>query len=658
VNPSMGENSSRPGGPSEVFAKSHGKRLFSVSWGFQGLAGGVVFSLLAFFLAPHLTAKPKDSPSQVSPSFGHDIHTSVVRGESCELVLRGIVMPRDTAEFKIAKEPQHGSLEGPQRIDRESVRYIYRNNGNNGINADRVVFRLKTGPGNAWGRVTAQITIFDRPSWLDVDKEIFDFGARPIGRQSSLPLKIRNGGGGVLKGKAKIGEPWSLTESEDFRLAEGEQRQFEVVFSPTGPGEFTGLIEFQAGSKPYRSVELRGEGIYRFQVPERIKIQRKPSADFLEITNRTSEVLDLQITAPNPLLGASSIQIPAGGSERLKLELRSGTYSEKIVDLEIADGTAIRRVRVDLPASPALLEWENAPQFDVGRIPVRHVPELQVALKNAGPTNATLSLAPGKGGVRLAPSQAQEFELREGETALVNLIWNLPEELGEARAKLIAWNGGLATELELIAVVVPLESAPAGDASPEKTFPAPDPEPTKSTPKILSGAEKNELKLRMPADPRYRLQVEQGTATAIVTWNYHGPKPVKFQLERKVVERVGLDPGKVFEKRLEVPEQLPLSQVIEKWQPIGEKEASIECIDGTVWQGRVTGLQAGFHDVRIAASTPDGKRVDYAAFVVEVGKLPKPAWINWALWSALISALFLLRRTMARWFGLASDSEP
>ena len=573
-------------------------------------------------------------------------------------------MPRDTAEFKIAKEPQHGTLEGPQRIDQESVRYIYRNNGEKGIDADRVDFKLKTGPANAWGRVTARISITDHPSRLDAESEILDFGDCPIGRQSSLPLVIRNGGGGILQGKAQIGEPWSLTGNENFQLEAGAARKLQVCFSPVGPGEFRGLLEFQGGSKPYRRVELRGKGVYRFELPEEIKLQGKSSADFLQITNLASEALALQIVAPNPLICASSLLIPVGGSEKLKLEIKSGSYSEKTVDLEIADGMAIRRVRVDLPPSPAVLEWENAPLLDVGRIPIRHVPELQVAVKNAWPTNATVRLEPREGGIRLAPSQASEFELREGETALVKIVWNLPEELGEARARLSAWNGGLSSDLELSAVVVPPEAAPEAQDKPQKTSPvsesAPSKEsdPSKTTPKILSEAEAKELKLRLPTDILYRLEVENGTATAVVTWNYRGPKPVNFQLERKVLERVTLDPEKVFEKRLELPEQLPPSPVIEKWQPIEAKEAAIECIDGTAWQGRVPGLQAGYHDVRITARVSDGKRIDGADFVVEVGKLPRPAWMDWALWSVLICALFLLRRTIAKWFGLAPPSEP
>ncbi len=623
--------------------------FFSGSRRFQRHTSLLFCFLWAFFLASSQASKSKDSLVSAPPSVGHDINICVVRGGSCELDLRGVVMPRDTVEFKIAKEPQHGTLEGPQRIDRESVRYIYRNNGKKGIDADRVDFKLKTGPANAWGRVTARIFIEDRPSRLDVESEVLDFGDCPIGRQGSLPLVIRNGGGGVLEGKAQIGEPWSLTGNENFQLGAGAARKLQVCFSPVGPGEFRGLLEFQAGSKPYRRVELRGKGVYRFELSEEIKLQGKSSADFLQITNLASEDLALQIVAPTPLICESSLLIPAGGSERLKLELKSGAYSEKTVDLEIADGVAIRRVRVDLPPSPAVLEWENAPLLDVGRIPIRHVPELQVALKNAWPTNATVRLETREGGIRLAPSQAPEFELREGETALVKIVWNLPEALGEARARLTAWNAGLAADLDLIACVVPPEAAPVGDDKPAKPSSVSESKPSKTMPKILSEAEAKELKLRLPTDILYRLEVENGTATAVVTWNYRGPKPVIFQLERKVVERVTLDPGKVFEKRLEVPEQLPPTPVIEKWQPIEAKEAAIECIDGSAWKGRVTGLQAGYHDVRITTRVSDGKRIDGAAFVVEVGKLPRPAWINWVSGGlGLVCVFYLLRRKLTR----------
>ena len=624
--------------------------FFSGSRRFQRHTSLLFCFLWAFFLASSEAAKSKDSLASAPPSVGYDLNICVVRGGACELDLRGVVMPRDTAEFKIAKEPQHGTLEGPDRIDRESVRYLYRNNGEKGIDADRVDFKIKTGPANAWGRVTARIIIEDRPSRLDVENEILNFGDCPIGRQGSLPLVIRNGGGGVLEGNAQIGEPWSLTGNENFQLEAGAARKLQVCFSPVGPGEFRGLLEFQGGSKPYRRVELRGKGVYRFQLPERIELQGKPNADFLQITNLTSEDLALQIVAPNPLICGSSLLIPAGGSEKLKLEIKRGSYSEKTVDLEIADGVAIRRVRVDLPPSPAVLEWEKAPLLDVGRFPIRNVPELQVALKNAWPTNATVRLESREGGIRLAPSQAPEFELREGETALVKIVWNLPEALGEARAKIAAVQGEFATELDLLALVEPASLDPAPVVNGKKTAPVPSPQPRESAKKKLSDAEKKELLLRTPAELKYRLVPENGAATAIITWNYRGPKPAKFHFERKVVERKSVDQGKVFEKRLELPEQLPAAPVVVKWLPVPDSEAKIECVDGTLWQARVPGLQSGYNEVRIVLrGPPDGKRIDDFSYTIAVGKLPEPAWLNWAMAAlGLFCLLYLLGKKILK----------
>jgi hypothetical protein len=619
-------------------------------------AGLLVFLLFSFFFATSLHSKPKSTPEVVAPSIGHDIATIVVRGGTCELDLRGIVMPGDKVEFKIKNGPSHGTLEGPQRIDRETVSYIYRHNGKKGAQADRMDFKLKTGPNNAWGSVSARISIVEPSSSLAIEGDFLDFGAVPIGERASLPLKIRNAGGGILRGKVEVVAPWSVTESPEFELGGGESRQFIVDFSPVDDGEVKGRIEFQSGSGPYRSVTLSGEGVYRFQVPEQISLVKKTGAEFLEISNLESSDLNLDLSAPPPLLSESKITIPARGTVKLKLCVQDEIYTQTSVNLTIADGSAIRSVRVDLPPSPVRLEWQDAPVFNAGRFPLRNVPELQIGLANAGATKAIVRLVPGEAGLRLAPSQAESFEIGEGEKAIVNVLWNLPEKTGEARAKLSALQGEFAAELELIAEVAPPDEKPAPAVNTKKSDPDPSSSPGKKRANVLSEAEKKELQLRMPAGISYHLVPEAGAATAIVRWNYQGPKPAKFQLERKIVTRQGIDSSKVFEKRLEVPEQLPSSPVVVRWAPVDDSIASIECLDGMVWQGRVPGLESGYNHLRIVSTSPDGKRIDYADFVVEAGTPPRSPWMNWAMAGMMLIALYLLRWRIARWLGLASDS--
>jgi len=633
-------------------------RYFSHSRRFAKFAGLFVFFLTALFLLSSVHAKPKATTEVAASSFGHDISTSVVRGGSCELDLRGIAMPGDKVEFKIKNGPSHGTLEGPQRIDRETVSYIYRHNGKKGAQADRVDFKLKTGPANAWGSVSARISIVEPSSSLAIEGDLLDFGAVPIGERGSLPLKIRNAGGGILRGKVQVGAPWSVTESPEFELEGGESRQFIVDFAPLDDGVVKGRIEFQSGSKPYRSVNLSGKGVYRFQVADQISLDKKTDAQFIEITNLDSSDLTLDVSAPPPLICESKITIPAGGMGKLKLSVQDEIYTQSSVNLAIADGPAIRSVRVDLPPSPVRLEWQDAPVFNAGRFPLRNVPELQIGLTNAGASKAIVRLVPGEGGLRLAPSQAESFEIGEGEKAIVKVLWNLPEKTSEARAKLSALQGEFAAELELIAEVGPPDEKPAPAVNTKKLDPSPTPSPGKKRANVLSDAEKKELQLRMPADVRYRLVPEDGTATAIVSWNFRGPKPAKFQLERKVVTRQGIDPGKVFEKRLEVPEQLPSSPVVVKWAPVDDSLASIECLDGTAWQGRVPGLQTGYNHLRIASTSPDGKRIDYSDFVVEVGTPPRPPWMNWVMAGVVLIALYQLRWRIAKLLGLASDSKP
>jgi hypothetical protein len=157
----------------------------------------------------------------------------------------------------------------------------------------------------------------------------------------------------------------------------------------------------------------------------------------------------------------------------------------------------------------------------------------------------------------------------------------------------------------------------------------------------------------MPQDVSYRLESGSGFATAVVNWKYTGSQPALFVLERQVTERGATGFEKVFEKRLEVPEQLPAIPLIQKWVPVDSSIAGIALGEDGRWQGRVPGLTAGFHQLRIAAkSPPEGKRTDYVDFTVHVGRLPWPGWVRFALAVlGVLSLVYLLRRKIAGWFG-------
>jgi hypothetical protein len=613
-----------------------------------------IFLLLVFLLSSSTPAAPKeDSAPPPSPSVGNVIGSpSVVRGGVCEVVVRGIVMPMDSAEFKIHKGPKHGSLEGPRVLGRDSAVFIYRHDGKKGADSDRIDFKLKTGPNNTWGRFRAEIAIEEPPSRIELVDDRLDFGSVPIGQTRSAFLQVRNGGGGILRTEIEAAPPWSIEGPVEFDLAEGESRDIRVVFSPGASGEFQGRLEVVAGADR-RPVVLKGEGIFRFGAPERVAFGVDAIGQELKIplTNLTSDELPLVIDIPKPLLGDASLVLPPSGTASVRLRVEKRHYTEKFVDLKIADGSAARALRVTLPPPPALLEWAAAGgTVDLGEVAPRHIPRPEFELRNRGATPAIVGIHEGGGGLELERGQASRFHLEPGETAVVKTVWRLPENPGELSASLVASHGGLEHPLTVRAV---LAAPPVTEE--EKEPPPASMEPTPPPLQVLGGQERQELARRLPQKIGYRLTPAGRVADAVVTWKYGGPEPVLFSIEKKTVEQTRADLGEAFERRLKVPGELPRSETAIKWSPSGN---SVQRLEGGVWQGVVTGLAPGFHELRIATRTPpDGPRIDHSSFAVRVPPLPpNPLW-KWLAGSlGIFCLLYLLRKKFRRWFGLPPEN--
>ena len=417
--------------------------------------GLLSFCLLFVFSAATVLAKPKDVPAPTSPSVGRDLEIQLVRGGTVELVLEGIAMPQDVVQFEVLKPPRSGTLGPPRRLNKDKVAFLYTHNGQRGEEEDRVDFRLKTGPSNSWGRVKAKILINEPESRLVLEPESLEFGEVPIGAIKSLSLRLRNAGGGMITGTAEISPSWAWDGDPDFSLAEGAFRDFSVTFAPTSPETQSGRIVFHTGQQPEPFVLLHGEGIYRFLAPPQVSIVREGenASGGLRLESRSKEPLKLRLEAASPVLVPSEVRLQPGATVEIPLGLEKKNYIESRVALSVSDGAAVREVRVNLPPPPALLEWEKSPILDIGRIPLRNVPEIEIGLRNAGAGVAFVTLADGEGGLVLAPSQPQSFELAPGATTLVRTVWKLAETPGEAEARITALEGGLAHPLKLLAQV-------------------------------------------------------------------------------------------------------------------------------------------------------------------------------------------------------------
>lgn len=588
--------------------------------------------LLAFFLIATVgdcAAAPKNKTLESSPpSVGYDVKAEVFRGEACKLIPRAIVMPRNTVKFVVVKQPRNGSLEGPWPVDRERVAYLYRNDGRKGVDSDRVEFKFKTADENAWGRLTAQIAIKDPPGRLVVEDGPLDFEMVPVGQKRSLPVKIRNEGGGVVRGVIQVRAPWSLVEPPEFELGEGMQRRFEVVFSPTEPGDVAGKIVFQSGSGASPEIKTLGRGGYRFEVLERVAYDKTHGFDFLQILNTCSEDVTLSVAAPPPLLCQSEITVPAGGSGKLNLALREGVYTGKKVELEIGDGAATRKVQVDLPPSPVVLEWDGGPEMDVGPIPFRNNWPMRIGLRNAGATGALVSLDVGEG-VELAPSQESQFLLEAEKKVFVDVVWKLPEEPGEVRSRIEAVNSGLKSVLLLKAAVEPPESL---ENPPGLPAPAPiaETKPTETKPEVADGDLKFEQisdskKKRLKEEPS---KVECDTRRGwlwddlILSWNYSGPAPVEFVVEIYGLPHAGGFFKNPLEKRLEIPGESPVKPSGGRWIPLASEIKQ----SGARWEAVIPAMPPpGYHKFRLGSRPRGESQFQFCEFPLVIPD-PPPLW--------------------------------
>ena len=613
------------------------------------------------FTLPLISAATEEDSAPPSPSVGKMLREpQVVRGGACELVLRGIAMPRSLVEFEVAKGPRYGTLGPPRRIDVATVAYPYQHSGSKAATVDRVEFKLQTGPMNSWGRLTATISVLEPKPQLGMEPGALDFGSVSIGESRPLKLRVRNVGGGVLDGEILTEAPWSIEGSKKISLAGGEEAAFSIVFSPDGPEERMGRLEVRLPGMASTGVPLSGAGVYRFQAPEMIAFEKTAGSPALDvpITNLTKKPLRLEISAPSPILSESSLELLPAGRSVLRLGLDKRHFTEKSVAVSIADGPATRMVRVALPDPPALLEWSPpGGLIDLGEIPQRNIPRFDIELRNCGATSARVTLRNGEGGLEPDGTQARVFDLGSGESAMIQVVWRLTGEPGVYESSLVASHGGVDHSVRAkVRVAAPLanEGKMAAEA-PAEPFLEPTPKPLT----ILGEAEKKDLAARLPNDIAVRLESSGRTARAVVSWNYKGPEPVEFRLEKKVVETLKAALDGPFQRRLQVSGELPKPKTVVKWISVTTPENPVRRLENGLWESMVSGLAPGYHDLRIATRTPqDGNRIDRSTFAVRVDPLtPNPLWKWISGCIGIFCAAYLLRKKILRFLGWEPGAE-
>jgi hypothetical protein len=467
-----------------------------------------------------------------------------------------------------------------------------------------------------------------------------DFGEVFIGETRSLPLRIKNSGGGILELSIETGPPWSVNTPSPLRLAEGESSEIQVGFSPASSDLQKSRLVFKAPDGGENAIALQGTGRPRFEAPSEAAFDPQSADKFLAlpVVNRTAKPLPITISAPPLLVVPASATIPPGGAIRLPVTLAPGHYTEKFAILSLGDSTATFGVKISLPPPPPLLEWQVDGATDLGAVAPGRSTRLTARLANRGIVPAKVALSPAGEGLSLQEGALELRLLQPGETFDCTGYWIFPESPGQATASITANAEGLpALRVSWSAQVVP-EAAQATTRPQESKTPS-------DNERAASGLPEGIVPRRKPvfSDPSWTLRPTWPSASAVIFWRYHGPQPVEFTIERPVFRRAGLGDG--FERRVTLPDELPEDRSGVNWEPVPASESHISLQADGRWSGTVSGLREGYNAIRVTARTPQSTVGEGFEIAIPVGKIPLPGY--WKLLAAAIVILcstYLLRR--------------
>jgi hypothetical protein len=129
---------------------------------------------------------------------------------------------------------------------------------------------------------------------IAVSPDVLDFGLVGVKRTKTLVLTVRNVGGGTLKGKATVADPFSFVDGKAYSLRSGQSQQLIVQYRPTAEGTNRESVVFSGGSTA--TVLVTGSARIPPRPPEHVRTvlpSEVEAADFIAkyYTDQTSYVL-------------------------------------------------------------------------------------------------------------------------------------------------------------------------------------------------------------------------------------------------------------------------------------------------------------------------------------------------------------------------------
>lgn len=378
-------------------------------------------ALALLLAAPSLPAAPKEPPPPPPPPMAQTQTLSIFRGRTVEITLHALGRTPGQLKFFIRSQPKHGKLSDLRVTGRKTAVVTYTHDSAAGSAADSFTFAVQAQdtPVSAPGEI--RLVISEEPAAMSVVHAV-DFGRVWLGETREEEITLQNTGGGVLAGRVSVPDPWKILGSPEYRLARRQQARVRVAFAPTEARAYSGELLFSHDARS--SVRLSGEAAAPFSFDPARQVELSNTNDSLlrtgtlAIRNESDRARTVEIIAPGQIITQDDVTIPAGGTEKLKLQTKSDFLGMLEGELELESEGFRQTLALRVYAvKPVLAVQPKA--LDFGSVPAAQRTTRTLEIKNEGGADAHLQaqvpseilLIPDPAGTIITPGETRKFDV-------------------------------------------------------------------------------------------------------------------------------------------------------------------------------------------------------------------------------------------------------
>ena len=321
--------------------------------------------MLALMSLPALARDKNGFRSDLPPPLPepNPLETEVPRGGPVWITLSAYSLTSPIIRYRIRRKPeggqagvtaQGGQIGTPQMATADTAVVKYTPPAGAGPGTDSFEYEVQSDAGVS-APAEVRIKITDKDPVL-VAPEAIDFGEALPGETVKRLLLLQNIGGGLVEGRIRMPEGWTVDGDAAYRLGAGAKQSFTLVFKPLEERKYTGDVEYTGN--PDRATDLDGKGVGPITVtegPVELKEAGSVRMGTIQVANRTNAARTLRVTAGPRLEADASVDAPAKGVAEIVVRAKPGEKGE-LQDHVTVEGEG---VKADIPVHAAAMPGQS-----------------------------------------------------------------------------------------------------------------------------------------------------------------------------------------------------------------------------------------------------------------------------------------------------------